>query len=105
AMPNHRKPPRLKGWASKHPRSSHAGGDYGVRCLTAALAASFNPKRVRTTAGWYQYISGDRLDTTRPAGELGSEKASQGAVGCGGGRHRGDFDVRSGTEHDHVRST
>src|SRR5262245_34670271 len=52
-----------------------------------------------------QYISGDRLDTTRPAGQLGSEKASQGAVGCGGGRHRGDFDVRSGTEHDHVRST
>src|SRR6516164_405531 len=40
---SHRKTSCLKGWASKNPRSSQTGGDYGDRSLTAALAASFNP--------------------------------------------------------------
>src|SRR6516164_3269922 len=39
---SHRKTSCLKGWASKNPRSSQTGGDYGDRSLTAALAASFN---------------------------------------------------------------
>src|SRR6516164_7927734 len=42
---SHRKTSCLKGWASKNPRSSQTGGDYGDRSLTAALAASFNPRR------------------------------------------------------------
>src|SRR5262245_52172812 len=39
---SHWKTSCLKGWASKNPRSSQTGGDYGDRSLTAALAASFN---------------------------------------------------------------
>src|SRR5262249_53441493 len=36
---SHWKTSCLKGWASKNPRSSQTGGDYGDRSLTAALAA------------------------------------------------------------------
>src|SRR5499433_1887495 len=43
---SHRKTSSLKGWASKNPRSSQTGGDYGDRSLTAALAASFNRRCV-----------------------------------------------------------
>src|SRR6516225_7397319 len=50
---SHRKTSCLKGWVAKNPRSSQTGGDYRDCPLTAAPAASFNPKRVRTTAGWY----------------------------------------------------
>src|SRR5262249_28403564 len=44
---SHWKTSCLKGWASKNPRSSQTGGDYGDRSLTAALAASFNHLRYR----------------------------------------------------------
>ena len=50
---SHRKTSCLRGGVAKNPRSSQTGGNYCDRPLTAAPAASFNPKRVRTTAGWY----------------------------------------------------
>src|SRR5262249_36602114 len=42
---SHRKTSCLKGGAPKNPRSSQPGGHYCDRPLTAAPAASFNPRR------------------------------------------------------------
>src|SRR5215468_7143997 len=44
AVLSHRKTSCLKGGAAKNPRSSQRGGNYCDRPLTAAPAASFNPK-------------------------------------------------------------
>jgi hypothetical protein len=44
---SHRKTSCLKGWASESPQSSQTGGGRRDRSLTAAQAASFNPKSIQ----------------------------------------------------------